>query len=175
LRISPSRASRGCSAGARPARLLSAMWAGQDAHAEESLTRLLCEDSDRLVTTTLKLRSVPSLSVSQAKQYGVLETRSTVSTKQTEHFASWRLHCTLICRRRLWPELLDGGASPCGVAPAVLPQVGARVAAPHRSTLRLAVRSLADLDTRRQHRTFHLLIKPDILTCYKHKVRSKAD
>ena len=28
------------------------------------------------------------------------------------------------------------------------------------------VRSLADLDTRRQHRTFHLLIKPDILTCY---------
>jgi hypothetical protein len=28
--------------------------------------------------------------------------------------------------------------------------------------------SLADPQYRRQHRTFHLLIKPDILTCYQH-------
>ena len=30
-------------------------------------------------------------------------------------------------------------------------------------------KSLADLDAAKQHRTIHLLFKPDILTCYQHR------
>ena len=60
------------------------------------------------------------------------------------------------------------GASPFNLPPQPWPKVGARVVSPHCSTLRLGEWSLADLDTRRQHRTFHLLIEPDILTCCQH-------
>jgi hypothetical protein len=46
------------------------------------------------------------------------------------------------------------------------PWVGARVASPHGSTLRPGEGSVAEPDAAVQHRTNHLLIKPDILTCY---------
>src|SRR5262245_35647689 len=52
------------------------------------------------------------------------------------------------------------------------PWDGARVASPQRSTLRPGRVSLAELDAARQYRTIHLLIKPDILTCYRHVSRS---
>jgi hypothetical protein len=35
--------------------------------------------------------------------------------------------------------------------------------------------SLADSRSRRQYRTFHLLSKPDILTCYQHDVSQSID
>ena len=44
---------------------------------------------------------------------------------------------------------------------------GARVASPQCSILRPGESSLAELDTLRQMRTIHLLIKADILTCYR--------
>src|SRR5215471_3958860 len=47
------------------------------------------------------------------------------------------------------------------------PWTGARVASPQCSILRPGESSLADLDTPGQLRTIHLLIKPDILTCYR--------
>jgi hypothetical protein len=49
------------------------------------------------------------------------------------------------------------------------PWVGARVASPHGSTLRPGEGSVAEPDAAVQHRTNHLLIKPDILTCYQHR------
>jgi len=47
------------------------------------------------------------------------------------------------------------------------PWDGARVASPQCSILRPGRESIAELDTARQQRTIHLLIKPDILTCYR--------
>jgi len=47
------------------------------------------------------------------------------------------------------------------------PWNGARVASPQSSILRPGGSSVAELDTARQLRTIHLLIKPDILTCYR--------
>ena len=38
----------------------------------------------------------------------------------------------------------------------------------------LSEESLAEFDTARQHRTFHLLIKPDILTCYQQRGTERA-
>src|SRR3954452_2255930 len=48
------------------------------------------------------------------------------------------------------------------------PWDGARVASPQSSILRPGGESLAELDVAWQMRTIHLLIKPDILTCYQH-------
>jgi hypothetical protein len=52
------------------------------------------------------------------------------------------------------------------------PWDGARVASPQSSILRPGKESLAELDHAKQQRTIHLLIKPDILTCYRHVIPS---
>ena len=64
-----------------------------------------------------------------------------------------------------WARTAGWGASyTCSRSPG--PWVGARVASPQRSILRPSEASLADSMLPDQHRTNHLLIKPDILTCY---------
>ena len=66
----------------------------------------------------------------------------------------------------LWARTAGSGAA--FTAPAV-PALGRRSSCVPAVALSSAtgVKSLAELDAARQHRTFHLLIKPDILTCYR--------
>jgi hypothetical protein len=66
----------------------------------------------------------------------------------------------------LWARTAGSGAAQ--LLPQSRPWVGARVASPQSSILRPGEESVAEPDAAVQHRTFHLLIKPDILTCYRH-------
>ena len=88
---------------------------------------------------------------------------------------NWRLCLQTSGIFRFWPETAGSGASRTACSRNPGPEVGARVASPHGSILRPGEKSVADLDTRRQHRTFHLLIKPDILTCYQQFCRKASD
>lgn len=67
----------------------------------------------------------------------------------------------------LWARMVDWERA-VGSLPPSRPRNGARVASPQSSTLRPGGASLAELDTARQYRTIHLLVRPDILTCYQH-------
>ena len=64
-----------------------------------------------------------------------------------------------------WARTVAGSGA-AQLLPQSRPWVGARVASPHRSTLRPGEESVAEPDAAVQHRTNHLLFKPDILTCY---------
>src|SRR5690242_13342059 len=65
-----------------------------------------------------------------------------------------------------WARTAGSGAAQ--LLPQSRPWVGARVASPHCSVLRPSEESVAEPDAAVQHWTNHLLIKPDILTCYQH-------
>jgi hypothetical protein len=67
----------------------------------------------------------------------------------------------------LWARIVDRERAD-GPLPQSRPRNGARVASPQSSTLRPGGSSLAELDAARQQRTIHLLVRPDILTCYRH-------
>ena len=67
----------------------------------------------------------------------------------------------------LWARIEDRERVRCPL-PQSRPWNGARVASPQSSILRPGGASLAELDHARQQRTTHLLVKPDILTCYQH-------
>jgi hypothetical protein len=85
-----------------------------------------------------------------------------------EAFIQWRRCLQPSGIYRFWPGLFGSGSEPAarshnpGPEPAL--ELRPRIAL---SSAQVQVR-LADLDASRQHRTFHLLIKPDILTCYGH-------
>src|SRR5580704_6832433 len=68
----------------------------------------------------------------------------------------------------LWARIVDWERTSLPL-PQSRPWDGARVASPQSSILRPGRESLAELDTARQQRTIHLLIKPDILTCYRQR------
>ena len=67
----------------------------------------------------------------------------------------------------LWARIVDRERI-LNPLPQSRPWNGARVASPQSSILRPGGSSVAELDTAWQQRTIHLLIKPDILTCYRH-------
>jgi hypothetical protein len=66
----------------------------------------------------------------------------------------------------LWAGIEDREQA-LGLLPQSRPRNGARVASPQCSILHPGKGSLAELDVARQHRAIQLLIKPDILTCYR--------
>jgi hypothetical protein len=67
-----------------------------------------------------------------------------------------------------WARTAGSGAAL--LLPQSWPWVGARVASPQRSILRPGEESVAEPDAAVQHRTNHLLFKPDNLTCYQHRL-----
>src|SRR3954467_7119254 len=69
-----------------------------------------------------------------------------------------------------WARTAGSGAA--ALLPQSRPWVGARVASPHCSTLRPGEGKRSGTDAAVQNRTFHLLFKPDILTCYRHPLET---
>ena len=67
----------------------------------------------------------------------------------------------------LWARIVADRERIDNPLPQSRPWNGARVASPQRSILRPGESSLPELDAARQHRTIHLLIKPDKFTCYR--------